>query len=129
MSELRVLGCAVLLAAGVAAAVAAGFARYAPQAPERAGPPGIASVRLAELVAGHAARAARDGAGTQETGAATRAWALALEAALARVAREHRAVLLPARAVAAGAPDLTAHVEAALAEALARPAAGPESRP
>ena len=128
MSELRVLACAMLLAAGVAAAVAAGFARYAPQPPDtRAGePPGIASVRLAELVAGHAAR---DGAGTQETGAATRAWALALEAALARVAREHRAVLLPARAVAAGAPDLTGDVEAALAEALARPAAGPESRP
>ena len=129
MSELRVLACAVLLAAGVAAAVAAGFAHYAPQPPDtRAGePPGIASVRLAELVAGHAAQAARDGAGTQETGAATRAWALALQAALARVAREHRAVLLPARAVAAGAPDLTGDVEAALAEALARPAAGPES--
>ena len=66
--------------------------------------------------------------GRKRPGAATRAWALALEAALARVAREHRAVLLPARAVAAGAPDLTADVEAALAEALARPAAGPESR-
>ena len=64
----------------------------------------------------------------ERTAAETRVWALALEGALARVAREHRAVLLPARAVAAGAPDLTGEVEAALAETLARPAAGPESR-
>ena len=115
------LGCAVLLAAGVAAAVAAGVARYAPQAPE---PPGIASVRLAELVAGHAAQAARVGVGTEAAGAATRAWALALEGALARVAREQRAVLLPARAVAAGAPDLTAEVEAALVASLAAAESG-----
>ncbi len=121
VSELRVLACAVLLAAGVAAAVAAGIARYAPRVPE---PPRIASVRLAELVAGHAARAARDGALTEVSGAATRAWALALEGALARVSADHRAVLLPARAVAAGAPDLTAEVEAALVATLAAAESG-----
>ena len=126
MSELRVLACAVLLAAGVAAAVAAGFARYAPQAPDtRAGEPlGIASVRLAELVAGHAARSARDGATSERTAAETRVWAAALEDALARVSADRRAVLLPARAVAAGAPDLTAEVDAALVATLAAAESG-----
>ena len=48
-----------------------------------------------------------------------RAWGEALEAALDRVAARHRLVLLPARAVAAGAPDATVRVEAALAAILA----------
>ena len=81
--------------------------------------PRIASVRLGELAADHAMRVARAGTSPGEAAAATRAWAVALERALARVAAHHRAVLLPARAVAAGAPDLTAEIEAAMAAAMA----------
>ena len=126
MNDLRILASAVLLAAGVSAVIAAGFARQAADAA-----PGIASVRLAELVAEHAAQAARGPAETEETAAATRAWAHALEDALVRVAARHGAVLLPARAVAAGAPDLTVEVRAELVRALADPpaAAGQEPRP
>ncbi len=143
MSELRVLAAAVLLAGGVAAAVSATVLRYGPaiessivaghgaDAPAR-----IASVRLGELAADHALRVARAGTSPGETAAATRAWAVALERALARVAAHHRAVLLPARAVAAGAPDLTAEIEAAMAAAIAEPMAdrappqpAPETRP
>ena len=99
-------------------------------------PARIASVRLGELAADHALRVARAGTSPGETAAATRAWAVALERALARVAAHHRAVLLPARAVAAGAPDLTAEIEAAMAAAIAEPMAdrappqpAPETRP
>ena len=94
--------------------------------------PRIASVRLAELAAAHAARIARADTAPGETAAATRAWAVALEAALARVALHHGAVLLPARAVAAGAPDLTAEVEAAMARVMAGQAPtepAPETKP
>ena len=70
----------------------------------------------------------------EATAADTRAWAAALESALTMVAERHRVVLLPARAVAAGAPDISAHVEAALAAALARsradtPAAATDAKP
>ncbi len=112
MNDLRVLAPALLLAAGVAASVAAGFARLAAA-------PDIASVRLAGLATEYAAGAARGHAGAAEAAAATRAWAHALEAALGRVADRHGAVLLPARAVAAGAPDLTAEVRAELDRVLA----------
>ena len=124
MNELRLLLPAVLLAAGVSALVAAGFARLAADTA-----PGIASVRLAELVAEHAAEAARGSGGAEETAAATRAWALALEDALGTTAARHGAVLLPARAVAAGAPDLTLEVRAELVRVLAGPpgAAGGEA--
>ena len=121
MSELRVLASAVLLAAGVAAAVSAAMVRYAADDAPR-----IASVRLGELAADYAAKAAREEATGQETAYAVRAWAFALEDALDRVAKHHGAVLLPARAVAAGAPDLTAQVEAALAAAAVNPAAAVE---
>lgn len=114
MNELRILASAVLLAAGVSALVAAGFARHAADTGT-----GIASVRLAELVAEHAAEAARGHAGSEETAAATRAWAHALEDVLRKTAARHGAVLLPARAVAAGAPDLTVEVRAELARVLA----------
>ena len=116
MSELRVLACAVLLAAGVAAAVAAVAVRYGMDAP-----PGIASVRLAELAAHYATGAAE----TDAPGDEVRAWGMALEEALAEVAARHRVVLLPARAIAAGAPDLTREVEAALAAALPTRASEP----
>ena len=97
---------AVLLSGAVAAAVAAATLRYGVEEPPR-----IASVRLAEMTAAWTAHAASRGA----TGEEARTWGMALETALDRVARTHGAVLLPARAVAAGAPDLTAEVEAALA--------------
>ena len=102
---------AVLLSAGVAAAVAAAMLRLG--APEAAP---VASVRLGKLTAAYTTRAAAEG----RTAADVRAWGEALEYALDRVADRHRVVLLPARAVAAGAPDLTLEVEAALAAVLAR---------
>ena len=86
-------------------------------------PPRIASVRLGELTAGFALDVAgSDGSG--EAAAEARRWASALEGALRAVAERHGAVLLPARAVAAGALDLTPEVEAALARALEQPMAG-----
>ena len=102
---------AVLLSGAVAAAVAAATVRLA--APEV---PRIAGVRLAEITAAYTTRAATVG----ETPEGVRAWGAALEAALQRVSSQHGAVLLPARAVAAGAPDLTPEVEAVLAAILAR---------
>jgi len=111
MSEVRLLASALLLSGGVAAAVAAATLRYGVEPPPR-----IAGVRLAEITAAYTTRAATEGRTSEEV----RAWGAALEAALGRIAERHRAVLLPARAVAAGAPDLTAQVEAALAEVLAR---------
>ena len=143
MSELRVLAACALLAAGVAAAVSAAVLRYGPAiAPgygaglESLGPVRVATVRLAELAADHAMRAARAEASPDESAAATRRWAVALEYALAEVAAHHRAVLLPARAVAAGAPDVTAEVEAVLAAAMSEgsraqpaPLPTPEAKP
>ena len=108
-----VLASAALLAGGIAAAVAAATVRLAPDEAPR-----IASVRLGEMTAAYATRAAKDG----RAGEDVRAWGAALEAALEEVAARRGAVLLPARAVAAGAPDATAEVEAAMARRLARPA-------
>ena len=126
MSEVRLLASAVLLAGGVAAAVSAVTVRLAADETPR-----VASVRLGQLAADHAARAVRSDGSPEETARTVRAWALALEDALAEVAAGHRVVLLPARAVAAGAPDLTPQVEASLARTAAKPAgaAGQESRP
>jgi len=90
--------------------VAALALRLAPEPP-----PPVARVHLDALVAAHVEAAARDGAGP----AAIRAFAGALESTLAEIAARHRVVLLPARAVAAGAPDLTPAVQAALEAALA----------
>ena len=108
-SSWPVMVSAVLLSGAVAAAVAAATLRLA--APDV---PRLASVRLGEITAAYTARAAAAG----ETSDGVRAWGAALEAALERVAQRHGAVLLPARAVAAGAPDLTPEVEAALAALL-----------
>jgi len=102
---------AALLACGVAAAVAAATVRYGVEESPR-----IASVRLGEMTAAYTTRAASEGESADDV----RAWGEALEAALDRVAARHRLVLLPARAVAAGAPDATAHVEAALAAILSQ---------
>ena len=110
-SSWPVLVSAVLLSGAVAAAVAAAMLRYGVEPA-----PVIASVRLGEMTAAYTTRAAAEG-GTAED---VRAWGAALEAALDRVSRRRGVVLLPARAVAAGAADLTPEVEAALAALLAR---------
>ncbi len=102
---------AVLLSGAVAAAVAAAVLRYGPEQP-----PGIAGVRLAEMTAAWTTRAAAEGRSAAEV----RAWGVALEAALDDVAARHGVVLLPARAVAAGASDLTAEVKETLAAILER---------
>ena len=115
MSEVRLLASALLLSGGVAAAVAAAMLRYGVEPP-----PQIAGVRLGEITAAYTTRAATEGRTSEDV----RAWGAALEAALDHVAVSHGAVLLPARAVAAGAPDLTQQVEAALAQFLARRTGG-----
>ena len=109
MSGASTLVSALLLAAGVAAAVSAVSARMAL---ERV--PGIASVRLAELTADYAAKAAREQGDRDDAVEAARGWARRLEEALVRTAARHHAVLLPATAVAAGAEDLTFEVRAAM---------------
>ena len=109
-SSWPVIVSAVLLSGAVAAAVAAATLRYGVELPPR-----IAGVRLAEITAAYTTRAVSE----DETVEDVRAWGEALEAALDRVAASHRLVLLPSRAVAAGAPDATARVEAALAAILA----------
>ena len=109
MSGVSTLGAALLLAAGVAAAVSALSARMAV---ERA--PRIASVRLAELTADYVAKAAREHGDRDDAVEAVRDWGRRLEEALLRTAARHRAVLLPATAVAAGARDLTSEVRSAL---------------
>ncbi len=106
----------MLLAGGVAAAVSAATIRFA--ADER---PRIAGVRIGELAAEYAAQAVRADGAPEETAIAARAWALALEDALRQVAMRNRAVLFSAHAIAAGAPDVTAQVEAALAAAVRPP--------
>ena len=105
-----VLLSAVLLAGAVAAAVAAAMLRFGVEPA-----PGIGSVRLGEMTAAYTTRAAAEG----QTAEDVRTWGKALEAALDRVSRRHGVVLLSARAVAAGAPDLTPEVEAVLAALLA----------
>ncbi len=118
MSDLRLLACALLLSGGMAAAVAAAVLRYGPEPPPR-----IAGVRLAEMTAAWTTRAAAEGRSAAEV----RAWGAALETALDRVARNHGVVLLPARAVAAGAPDMTRQVEDMLAAILAGRGYGPSA--
>ena len=123
--DLPAAACTLVLAAAVAAAVAVAMVRLT-----QPDPPRIASVRLGELTARFALDVAGEG-GTEEAAAAdTRRWAAALEQALRAVAERHGAVLLPARAVAAGALDLTPEVEAALASSLEQPeAAAAGARP
>ena len=111
MSDLRLLASALLLSGGIAAAVAAAMLRFGVEPAT-----GVAGVRLAEITAAYTTRAASEG----ETAEDVRAWGEALETALGRVARNHGVVLLPARAIAAGAPDLTRSVEATLAAILDR---------
>ncbi len=120
-----VLLSSVLLAGALAAAVSAAMLRFGPVEAPR-----IASVRLGEMTAAYAVKATGENAPAASAASDARAWGTALETALGRVAARHRVVLLPARAVAAGAPDVTAELEAALAAELARSGAdGPVPQP
>ena len=101
---------AVLLSGAVAAAVAAATVRLGTDRSQR-----IAGVRLAEIAAEYTTRAASEGTAADDV----RAWGAALEAALDHVAERDGLVLIPARAVAAGAPDVTERVETVLASILA----------
>ena len=109
MSGASTLGAALLLAAGVAAAVSAVSARMALDRVPR-----VASVRLTELTAHYVTQTAREHGDPVAAAEAARSWASRLEEALVRTATRHRVVLLPATAVAAGAEDLTAEVKAAM---------------
>ena len=123
MNDLRLLAASVLLAVGISAAVSAAVMRFG-----AAPAPGIATVRLGEIAAAWAVKAAGENTPAETTAANARLWAAALETALRETAARHQAVLLPARAVAAGAPDLTHEIEAALAGALAEPRTGGADR-
>ena len=102
---------ALLLAAGVAAAVSAGTFRFSLEKPPR-----IASVRLSTLTTEYVTRSLREGRDSKKAQSAARDWARRLEVALARTAARRGVVLLTAGAVAAGAEDLTTEVEAVMAE-------------
>ena len=114
----------LVLAAAVASAVAVAMVRLT-----QPDPPRIASVRLAELTARFALDAAGHDASGEAAADEARRWGSALQHALRVVAERHHAVLLPARAVAEGALDLTPEVEAALARLLELPAAGDAAAP
>ncbi len=124
MSEVRVVLSAMLLAAGVAAAVAAGAVRLSVDEGPR-----IASVRLAELAAEHAERAAHRGASADEIQTSTRLWAAALERTLGDIVGRRDVVLLPSRAVAAGAPDVTDVVRSMIEDRMKQATSGREDRP
>ena len=109
MSTLETLGAALLLAAGVAAAVSAVTVRTVLERVPRTG-----SVRLSELVADYMEKTAREHGDQDEAAEADSTWRAHARALLARTSARHRVVLLPARAVAAGAADFTAEVEAAM---------------
>ncbi len=114
MSEIRILAASALLACGIAAAVAAGMDRLGER--DR---PAIATVRLAELVTEHARKTAATEASEEDAAKAARRWGGQLETALASTAQRYRVVILPARAVAAGAPDLTDEIRRLIAETAA----------
>ena len=102
---------ALLLAAGVAAVVSAVTVRASLESAPR-----IASVRLSSLTADYVTKSLREGGDGKKALGEARAWARRLEEALTRVAARRGVVLLTAGAVAAGAVDVTAEVEAVMAE-------------
>ena len=110
MSGFSAFAAALLLAASVAAAVSAVTVRVTMERVPR-----IASVRLSSLTADYVTRSLRDGGDSKQALSAARAWAVRLEDALTRIAARRGVVLFTAGAVAAGAEDLTAEVEAAMA--------------
>ena len=115
MSGFSAFAAALLLAAGVAAAVSAVTVRISLEKNPR-----IASVRLSGLTADYVTRSLREGGDSKKALDAAREWARRLEVALARTAARRGVVLLTAGAVAAGGEDLTAEVEAAMAELATR---------
>ena len=110
MSGFPAFVAALLLAAGVSAAVSAVTVRVSLE-----NVPRVASVRLSSLTADYVTRTLREGGDAEKALGEARAWAKRLEEALAKTAARHGAILLTAGAVAAGAEDLTAEVEAAMA--------------
>ena len=114
---------ALLLAAGVAAAVSAVTVRVTMERVPR-----IASVRLSSLTADYVTRSLREGGDSKKALAAAREWGARLEEALAIVAARRGVVLLTAGAVAAGAEDLTSEVEAVMAEFASRTSSNREEK-
>ena len=106
---------ALLLAAGVSAAVSAVTARLALEPVPR-----IASVRLSSLTADYVTRSLRDGGDSKKALDEARDWARRLDEALTRVAAQRGVVLFTSGAVAAGAEDLTREVEASMAALASR---------
>lgn len=115
MNGVSAFAAALLLAAGIAAAVSAVTARLALERVPR-----IASVRLSGLTADYVTRSLREGGDSKKALDEARDWARRLEEALARTAARRGVVLLTSGAVAAGAQDLTREVEAAMAELASR---------
>ena len=115
MNGVSAFAAALLLAAGIAAAVSAVTVRLATE-----NVPRIASVRLSDLTAAYVTRLLREGGDSKKALDAAREWAGRLEEALARTAARRGVVLLTSGAVAAGAEDLTGEVEAAMAELASR---------
>lgn len=115
MRSFPAFAAALMLAAGVSAAVSAVTARLALERVPR-----IASVRLSSLTADYVTRALREGGDSKKVLDEAREWARRLEEALTRVSTRRRAVLFTSGAVAAGAQDLTREVEAAMAELASR---------
>ncbi len=115
MSGFSAFAAVLLLAAGIAAAVSAVTTRIVLERVPR-----VASVRLSGLTADYVTKSLRDGGDSKKALDEAREWAKRLEEALTRVAARRDVVLLTAGAVAAGAEDLTAEVEAAMAELATR---------
>ena len=115
MNGVSAFAAALLLAAGIAAAVSAVTVRLATE-----NIPRIASVRLSSLTADYVTRSLREGGDSKKALDEARDWARRLEEALARTAARRGVVLFTSGAVAAGAEDLTGEVEAAMAELASR---------
>ena len=115
MRNLPAFIAALLLSAGVSAAVSAVTARLTLERVPR-----IASVRLSGLTADYVTRSLREGGDSKKALDEARDWARRLEEALTRVSTRRGVVLLTSGAVAAGAEDLTREVEAAMAALASR---------
>ena len=115
MRSLPAFAAALMLAAGVSAAVSAVTARLALDRVPR-----IASVRLSNLTADFIVKTLRQEGNNREALGAAREWSRRFEEALARVSARRGVVILTSGAVAAGARDLTREVEAAMAELASR---------
>ena len=115
MNGVSAFAAALLLAAGIAAAVSAVTVRLATE-----NIPRIASVRLSSLTADYVTKSLREDGDSKKALDEARDWARRLEEALARTAARRGVVLFTSGAVAAGAEDLTGEVEAAMAELASR---------